>query len=611
MNLDELPFDQIKSHFLGARAKHPTLLGVTPPHYKKACLVGSCMLEAMQKIIDCEYDFVLFNGGVLPPVETKAYDLLILQIPLRSIIHDHEVFTLAYHDTEASTGLLELFKKRLTQYAHNCFALDPQNNIPFFVLNFMVPVNNPNGTLLPKYSDNNIQYMVEQLNQHLEMLCFSMGAKYLVNIDDIANSYGKLFFSDERTGWYSHGGVAPFYIEGLNGTRLEQTPHTVDHFQLMSVGLLMEAVLNDIRAKLKILQGRDTIKLVVVDLDDTLWKGVVGDTELGGGRGVDELQPGELFMMIEGWPMGVVEALQYFKKRGGLLAINSRNSEEKVRKFFPAIFKNQISLSDFAVIKINFNSKVDNMQEILTATNLLPDNVLFIDDNPVERAKMQSAFPAIRIMGKYFQYIRSLLLFAPELQVPFITQVSGARTEMVQQQVIRDSEMKGHDPVEFLRSIDLELDFFEMTDAVSDHRVQRAVELINKTNQWNSTGERLDGAILAGFLKNGGRLFGANVKDRFTHYGDVAFVLVLNRVVVHFVMSCRVAGLMVEWFILKKLFQTTAADELVLRFIDTGKNAPFRHFIKPLRPIDHGVLVSESELPDLGYLRDKSAVHAA
>jgi FkbH-like protein len=604
MNLDELPFDQIKSHFLGARAKHPTLLGVTPPHYKKACLVGSCMLEAMQKIIDCEYDFVLFNGGVLPPVETKAYDLLILQIPLRSIIHDHEVFTLAYHDTEASTGLLELFKKRLTQYAHNCFALDPQNKIPFFVLNFMVPVNNPNGTLLPKYSENNIQYMVEQLNQHLEMLCFSVGAKHLVNIDDIANSYGKLFFSDERTGWYSHGGVAPFYIEGLNGTRLEQTPHTVDHFQLMSVGLLMEAVLNDIRAKLKILQGRDTIKLVVVDLDDTLWKGVVGDTELGGGRGVDELQPGELFMMIEGWPMGVVEALQYFKKRGGLLAINSRNSEEKVRKFFPAIFKNQISLSDFAVIKINFNSKVDNMQEILTATNLLPDNVLFIDDNPVERAKVHATFPKIRIIGKYFQYIRSLLLFSPELQVPIISEVSSVRTQMVQQQIIRESEMKSSDSQEFLHSIDLEIDFYEITNVESDHRMGRAVELINKTNQWNSTGEKVDDAILRGFLKNGGRLFGATVKDKFTHYGDVAFIMLLNQVVVQFVMSCRIAGLTAELFFLHKIFSLGDTEQLFIRFIDTGKNAPFRYFIAPYQAIDQGVLVVKGDFPNLSYIRE-------
>lgn len=85
----------------------------------------------------------------------------------------------------------------------------------------------------------------------------------------------------------------------------------------------------------------------------------------------------------------------------------------------------------------------------------------------------------------------------------------------------------------------------------------------------------------------------------------------LNRVVVHFVMSYRVAVLTVEWFILGKLFQTTAADELVLRFIDTEKNAPFRHFIKPLRPIDHGVLVSARELPDLWYLRYKGAVLTA
>lgn len=608
MNFDELPFDQIKSHFAGSRAKHPTLLGLTPPAYRRACLIGSCMLEAMQKIIDCEYDFILFNGGILPVVDVRSYDFFILQIPLRSIIHDHEVFTIPYHDVGALEELLGLFKSRLKQYLENCFGVDSGKKIPFFVLNFMVPVNNPNGTLLPKYAVNNIQFLIEQLNQYLELLCFEVGNKYIINIDDIASAYGKMFFSDERTAWHSHGSVAPFYIEGLNGSRLEETPHTVDHFQLMSVGFLMDAALHDIRAKLKVLQGVDTIKLVVVDLDDTLWKGVVGDTEDAGRASLDGLQPGELFMMIEGWPLGVVEALQYFKKRGGLLAINSRNSEERIRKFFPAIFKNQIALSDFAVVKINFESKVQNMQEILAATNLLPGNVLFIDDNPVERAKIHAAFPTIRVIGKYFQYFRSLLLFAPELQVPSITEVSGSRTQMVQKQVVRQSEMKRHDPLEFLRSTDLEIDFYEITRVEGDSRTDRAVELINKTNQWNSTGERVDAGILSGFLRNGGRLFGATVKDKFTYYGDVAFLMVLNQVVVQFVMSCRIAGLTAELFFLQKLFRIAETEEIILRFIDTGKNAPFRHFIAPFQAIEYGVLILKQELPDLSYIQDKSKI---
>ena len=606
MNLDELPFDQIKSHFSGERALHPTLLGSTPPYYKKACLIGSCMLEAMQGTIDCEYEFVLFNGGVLPPVDVRTFDFCVLQIPLRSIIHDHELFTTPHHDKDTFEGLLELFKNRLSQYAENCFRIDPENIVPFFVLNFIVPLNNPNGILLPKFTSNNIQYLVDQLNRHLETVCIASGRKYIINIDDIASAYGKMFFSDERTAWYSHGGVIPFYIEGLNGSRLEATPHTVDHFQLMSVGLLMGAVLNDIRAKLKIFQGLDSIKLVVVDLDDTLWKGVVGDSDLANMKNLHELAPGELFMMIEGWPMGVVEALQYFKKRGGLLAINSRNSEERIQKIFPAIFKNQIALSDFAVIRINFESKVQNMEEILAATNLLPDNVLFIDDNPIERAKMHAAFPKIRIIGKYFQYIRSVLLFSPELQVSAISEVSGARTLMVQQQLVRESAKKSQDPLEFLRSIDLEIGMYEIVSIESDEKTNRAVELINKTNQLNSTGERVDESILKRFLKNGGRLFGVSVKDKFTHYGDVAFIMSTNQVIVQFVMSCRVAGLTVELFILQKLFHLIGGEQLIVRFIDTGKNAPFRYLIAPFASIDQGVVICRDELSDLSYIRDLS-----
>jgi predicted enzyme involved in methoxymalonyl-ACP biosynthesis len=80
----------------------------------------------------------------------------------------------------------------------------------------------------------------------------------------------------------------------------------------------------------------------------------------------------------------------------------------------------------------------------------------------------------------------------------------------------------------------------------------------------------------------------------------------MNQVIVQFVMSCRVAGLTVELFILQKLFHLTGGEQLMMRFIDTGKNAPFRYFIAPYSPIDHGVVVVRNDLPDLGYVRDVS-----
>ena len=149
--------------------------------------------------------------------------------------------------------------------------------------------------------------------------------------------------------------------------------------------------------------------------------------------------------------------------------------------------------------------------------------------------------------------------------------------------------MKSQDPLEFLRSIDLEIGMYEIVSIESDEKTNRAVELINKTNQLNSTGERVDESILKRFLKNGGRLFGVSVKDKFTHYGDVAFIMSTNQVIVQFVMSCRVAGLTVELFILQKLFHLIGGEQLIVRFIDTGKNAPFRYLIAPFASIDQRV----------------------
>src|SRR5262249_43269016 len=156
----------------------------------------------------------------------------------------------------------------------------------------------------------------------------------------------------------------------------------------------------------------DAVKLVVMDLDDTMWKGVSGEQVDVGPQ------------MIEGWPMGVIEALQYLKRRGVLLGIISKNDEHRVRAVWDKILDQWLRLDDFVSVKINWQPKPENMLQVLRGVNLLPRNTLFIDDNPVERAAMKHAFPDIRVLGRFPFYLRRILLWAPEIQVPTITDES-------------------------------------------------------------------------------------------------------------------------------------------------------------------------------------------
>ena len=179
---------------------------------------------------------------------------------------------------------------------------------------------------------------------------------------------------------------------------------------------------------LRTIRQTDMVKLVLVDLDDTLWRGVAAEAA--------EVSS----TASEGWPLGFAEALMFLKSRGVLLGIVSKNDEDRVREIWRRIYGTRIRLEDFAAVKINWRPKAENIEEILAEVNLLPNSVVFIDDNPVERAAVKAAFPEIRVLGPNPYLWRRILLWSPETQVATITSESAARTEMVQKQVQREEQ---------------------------------------------------------------------------------------------------------------------------------------------------------------------------
>jgi FkbH-like protein len=288
------------------------------------------------------------------------------------------------------------------------------------------------------------------------------------------------------------------------------------------------------------LRQQDSIKIVILDLDDTLWRGVIAE------EGTDNPA------LIEGWPLGITEALSVLKRRGILLSIVSKNDESTIRKLWDRAIGNRLPLTAFAAVKINWEPKARNVEAILKETNLLARNALFIDDNPTERDGVQSVYPEIRTLGADLYYIRRILLWAPELQVASITDEATRRTEMVQAQVAREQAREMMPRGEFLASLKVEVSRITI-DSTEHPRFARALELINKTNQFNTTGERrtLEGLQLL-FSKQA-KLEAFEVYDRFTDYGLVAVVVINGQTIEQFVMSCRVVGLDVELAIMATL----------------------------------------------------------
>jgi FkbH-like protein len=266
------------------------------------------------------------------------------------------------------------------------------------------------------------------------------------------------------------------------------------------------------------------------------------------------------------------------KKRGLILAIVSKNDEQFIQANWDRIVGGQIRLEDFAIRKINFQSKAQNLAEILREVNLRPQNVVLVDDHPAERCAVQQQLPGVRVLGSQLYYLKRILLWSPETQTPAITAESSKKTAMVQAQVERETVRKTLSHEEFLQTLELRVSLSRIRD-LKDVNLNRALELFNKTNQFNTTGARYTLQQCHEFLAAGCQLHVLEATDRFTQYGLIGAAWVHQGCVEHFVLSCRALGLGIEESFLAALARQLAAEgrtSLSGRLVPTDANLACR-----------------------------------
>ena len=543
----------------------PRELAVNQLSVKRVLVVGSCFSAVMPIYLgfafpNAEFDHILFgNVGVLPepPQPLDSYDFQLIMLDLRGKMPEQLYSPLSYSDVNGYQAAFETAREMTLQSLHGALAYCETSPITTFVANYMTPQQNAMGRLLPRYDLRNPVYFVEQLNRCIADEISGRTNVHLFDLDQISANFGRKYFQDDLISVTSHHSYASDYDHEFDQQRLEKIARPGEYYQFRLHEFFL-AIGRELHAMLRTLRQIDQVKLVIVDLDDTLWRGVVAED------GID--RP----MVIEGWPAGFIEALNFLKKRGILLAIASKNDETRIRELWPALVGSRLELTDFASIKINWNPKPDNIEQILTETNLLPRNVVYIDDNPVERAAVGEAFPGMRMLGSNPYYLRRVLLWAAETQVAYITDESSRRTEMIRAQVERETSRTRMSRADFLQTLDVRIRLFQITDT-GDPRFARAFELINKSNQFNTTGRRWKlEEVHAGFAA--GLCFWAfEVDDRFTNYGIVGVAVVGDGVLEQFVMSCRVVGLEVELAVIGEIVGRT--DSLTLaRYTATEAN---------------------------------------
>lgn len=547
----------------------PSELSITSTELRRVLMIGSCLAASWPNCIKgatpgCPCDFIVVNNRArLPETLSEpvdSYDFQMIQIPLRMILPEYSYFRLSYTDSGAYEELLVAARQRIADSLSSLMKWNVEHGLLTFVFNFLLPQQNPMGRLFPRYDLRNFIYFVEKLNEALTHELAHYQNTYLFDFDQVVSTLGRRLFQDDAVLHLSHGAALSAADFQRDRERLEPVTPVGNTYPYRNRAYIY-AGWYEIVAMYRSIRQLDLVKLVIVDIDDTLWRGVAAE-------GV-EISPD----LIEGWPLGFIEALAYLKKRGVLLAVVSKNEEGIVTELWPKILDGKLNLEDFVVRKINWRPKVENVEELLTELQLLPRNVVFIDDNPREREAVRAAFPEIRTFGPNPYLWRRVLLWSAETQTAGLTSEAAARTEMVRAQIERETQRKKVSPEEFLATLDVRVTL-SFIDNIEENSFARALELINKTNQFNTTARRWTAQQCRAAFAQGTRFLIFKARDRFTDYGIVGVVIKQSARLEQFVMSCRVIGMDIEIAVMSELLRLdhNKSEPIVALLRHTGLN---------------------------------------
>lgn len=335
----------------------------------------------------------------------------------------------------------------------------------------------------------------------------------------------------------------------------------------------------------RLLHPAEPKKGIITDLDDTLWKGIVGDA---GPNGVAWDLAGK--SRVHGLYQQVLRNLS---SRGVLVGVASKND--------PAVVKQTFARTDMLLpeelvypLSVHWRPKSESVADILKAWNVGPDSVIFIDDNPMELAEVKAAHPAVETVqfpkdpGKFPELLDELnrwygkesvgkedLLRADSIRAGAVWREAGTGSNDGFDQFLAQAEA----------TVTITLTRPGPTEAA---RPGRPFELVNKTNQFNLNGRRISEPEWARFFETEGSFLATvGYQDKFGALGIVSVVLGRDLgeklVIDQWVMSCRAFSRRIEHQFLKTLLaQYPAASEVEFDYVPTERNGPAREFLETM-----------------------------
>lgn len=394
--------------------------------------------------------------------------------------------------------------------------------------------------------------IVSDVNAAIVTEARTRGNLLLLDLEHLASWAGRRSWFDERM-W-----------------ALAKLPAALEHLPLVAQSII------DVTLAAR---GR-AVKCIALDLDNTLWGGVVGDD---GPHGIQIAAhgDGEAFHRFQSF-------LKELKNRGILLAVCSKNEHENAVRPFEVNAEMVLKLEDITVFVANWENKADNLRRIRDALNIGLDSILFLDDNPFERAAVRAMSPEVMVPelpedpADYVKALVELNLF----ETTAFSAEDAARSTLYRQEAQRRmAETTAASFEDYLLSLDMTIE----VSRFAPEQINRITQLLQRSNQFNLTTQRHNQAQCEAMMQDveGCWPLTATLRDRFGDHGLISVVVARPDrgagvvVISDWLMSCRVLTRGVEEYLMNEVVERArelGMSTVTASYVPTAKNGMVKDF---------------------------------
>src|SRR3989344_4688791 len=447
--------------------------------------------------------------------------------------------------------------------------LEENTNAKIIVNNLLVPNYSSRGIIENK-QEFGIKKGVCHFNDMLELLSINNSKLFIFDMNLFCSRIGYEFVYDQKMSYLGDMKISPSGLVKLSSKYMGYI------IPLMSI----------------------TKKCIVLDLDNTLWGGIVGE------EGIENIKlgpekEGKQFMDFQ------KRLLELFE-RGVILAINSKNNYEDAIE----VIKNHkymiLKEHHFASMKINWQDKITNMKEIVKELDIGLDSLVFIDDDKTNREFVREFLPEVLVLDIpedhcfYPSIIENLVVF----NLFNITDDDLNRGRMYADQNKREQfKVEITDVESFLKQLKIKVNIIK----VGKMTIPRVAQLTQKTNQFNLTTKRYQEENIQNFLESGDYVIKCiNVNDRFGDYGITGVIIVRKHDdegywnIDTFLLSCRILGKNIEFSLMQNLIddaKKAGIKKIHGKFVSTKKNKPAENFLE-----ECGFILNKDENEERDYI---------